>query len=602
MMRRLAALLFLTPVLLWGVGCATEEAEEGVDFSLSVQALETSCGATGAVPAEVAAFRVKVVQNDPTQDKPTVLLDKDFPVSSKVIKLSKVAEGEDIELTILGLEADPAKPPVQYGRVRGITVLQDETAKVAVSLSNFGKFSCMTPPNGASNVMFPTLTTLPDGRILMAGGFRKVTEDTGRFEVTMPSDMAFIYDPATNAIKQVGNMMNKPRGAHAAAYLPKSQLVLLVGGTERLYMEKKNDCFPWYFLKDKAGDVGYTYELFDTRTEKFLVWDGADWPDGTLGEDGKVAEPVHVMVKQVRRVFPAVAVNNDGTALVTGGGLWPSCQTKSETDADYQVAELYRPRTEGYEGGFMNSFGALTMKAMRSGHTATLLEVKDKLAYHIFWGGADEGAPIAEIYKESSGQLDGNFGAFSPVTWLDNDSYKKRPYFHTMTPLKDRQFLLLGGVLNSKGKLKVPSAGDAHLVKVQTDLKIGVSSVEGLGEGRYFHSATTYDNDHVVVLGGFSSVVQGENTLFSSTATDDVRFFDRVSGKLTLPPIDAAPKMRGGHVAAALGNDCILLLGGVDQVFEGLEFGNKALALLSEMYCPSMICPEKLWPTGCYVE
>jgi hypothetical protein len=60
--------------------------------------------------------------------------------------------------------------------------------------------------------------------------------------------------------------------------------------------------------------------------------------------------------------------------------------------------------------------------------------------------------------------------------------------------------------------------------------------------------------------------------------------------------------MRGGHVAAPLSNDCILLLGGVDQVYEGLEFGNKSLALLAEMYCPSTICPEKLWPTGCYVE
>jgi len=597
MMRRLAALLFLTPVLLVGVGCATEEAEEGGEFSLSLQALETSCGATGTIPAEVAAFRVKVVQNDPTLDKPTVLLDKDFPVTSKVIKLSKVAEGEDIELTILGLEADPAKPPVMFGRARDITVLQDETTKVTASLSGFGKFSCMTPPNGASNVLFPTLTTLPDGRILMAGGFSKVTEDAGRFEIAMPSDMAFIYDPVSVKFTQVGNQMNKPRGAHAAAYLPKSQLILLVGGSERMYMEKKNDCFPWYFLKDKAGDVGYTYELFDTRTEKFLQWNGAEWPDKL--DD----EPVHTMIKQVRRVFPAVAVNNDGTALVTGGGMWPSCGSKTmETDADYQVAELYRPKSEGYDGGFMNSFGALTMKAMRAGHTATLLEVKDKLAYHIFWGGSDEGAPIAEVYKESSGQLDGNFGAFSPVTWLDNDSYKKRPFFHTMTPLKDRQFLLVGGVLNSKGKLKVPSSGDAHLVKVQADLKVGVSSVEGLGEGRYFHSATTYDADHVVVLGGFSSVVQGENTLFASTASADVRFFDRASGKLSLPSIDATPKMRGGHVAAPLSNDCILLLGGVDQVYEGLEFGNKSLALLAEMYCPSTICPEKLWPTGCYVE
>ncbi|MBM4354754.1 MAG: hypothetical protein FJ109_13365, partial [Deltaproteobacteria bacterium] len=512
MMRRLAALLFLTPALVWGVGCTTQEAEDGGEFSLTLQPLDTSC-ASGAAMAGVATLQVTVVRNDPLAKNPIVLREDAFPASSKVIKLAGIPEGEDIELTILGLESDATKPPVAFGRARDITVIQGEPTEVSVAFSGLGKTYCMTPPNGASNTMFPTLTKLPDGRILMAGGFRKVTEDSGRFEITMPSDMAFIYDPDTHKIAQVGNTMNKGRGAHGAAWLPKSQLVLLVGGTERMYMEKKNDCFPWYFLKDKAGDVGYTYELFDARTGKFLKWEGAEWPDGKLDAEGKkVVEEVHTMTKQVRRVFPAVAVNNDGTALVTGGGLWPSCVTKSETDSDYQVAELYRPRSEGYEGGFMNSYGALTMKAMRSGHSAALLEVKDKLAYHIFWGGTDEGAPIAEIYKESSGQLDGNFGAFSPVTWLDSDSYKKRPYFHTMTPLKDRQFLLVGGAVNSKGKLKVPSSGDAHLVKVQTDLKVGVSSVEGLGEGRYFHTASTYDNDHVAVIGGFSSVVQGENT------------------------------------------------------------------------------------------
>jgi hypothetical protein len=460
---------------------------------------------------------------------------------------------------------------------------------VKTPLARFGGFSCdMEKPSGAPNVMFPTTTTLPDGRVLIAGGFSKVIEETGRFEIGQATNRAYIYDPKEATLTQTANEMNKGRGAHSAIYLPKVQKVLLVGGAERMYMEKDNTCFPFYFLKDKAGTVGFTYELFDLKNEKFLKWDTADWTDeGTE------------LNKKARRIFAGMSLNNDGTVLVTGGGTWPSCQTKTEADSDYQIAELYRPKTDNYSGMFMDSHGALTMKAMRSGHSAVLLELRDKRATHLFWGGTEDG-PIAEYYTEASGQVDGTFGVFTPVEFLDASSYKKRPYFHTMTALRDRQFLLVGGSVIKSGDLQVPSAGDGHLVDVKSNNKVGVSTVEGLDYGRYFHSATTFDADNVIIFGGFSSVVQGEDTLFSGTATDDIRFFNLTSSKFTLPGVDDAALPRAGHVAAALPDDCMLLLGGVDTVHEGLEFGPATVPVQLEVYCPSAVCPETLWPTTCY--
>jgi hypothetical protein len=588
-MKGLIPWLLLASLLALVVACGEEEMDPtGASVAVNLYALEGTCSSQANTEAPVL-YKVTVVSK--AGNGVEVLADKEFDATSTTLKLGKIPEGSDIELTILGVGANPAAAPLYFGRAKNLTVTQDETTNVDLTWARYGDVSCgMKRPSGAPNMLFPTSTTLPDGRVLLAGGFTKVVEETGRFEIGQASSRGYIYDPVVGELTQVGNEMNKARGAHAAIYLPKAKLILLVGGTERMYMEKDNTCFPFYFLKDKAGTVGFTYELFDITTEKFVKWDAADWPD--QGNE---------LNKKARRIFPGVSLNNDGTVLVTGGGTWPSCQTKTESDSDYQIAELYRPKSDNYSGMFMESYGALTMKAMRSGHSAVLLDVKDKRATHIFWGGTEDG-PIAELYTEASGQMDGTFGVFTAVEFLDANAYKKRPYFHTMTPLRDRKFLLAGGSLVKNGDLSVPSAGDAHLLDIQSNNNIAVSAVEGLGFGRYFHSAATYDSDNVVVFGGFSSVVQGENTLFADTALEDMRFFNLTDKEFVLPSVDAVPASRAGHIAAPLPDDCLLLLGGVDLVYEGIEFGANTKPLYMEVFCPSAVCPESLWETTCYQE
>ena len=71
-----------------------------------------------------------------------------------------------------------------------------------------------------------TATLLPDGRVLIAGGFQGV--GTGS-EVGIRQD-AELYDPATGTVTGFA-LMNKPRDGHTATLLPNGR-VLIVGGRD----------------------------------------------------------------------------------------------------------------------------------------------------------------------------------------------------------------------------------------------------------------------------------------------------------------------------------------------------------------------------------
>lgn len=596
------------------VACGDEEAVQSVaPLEVKVYGLDSFCSSGGPLPA-IDKWRAIVARK--TQEGVEVLQDKLFPGDAARLVLTSVPEGEDMELTLLGLPApdpnDREAPlqPVLYGRASGITVSKDKVTQVSILETRYGDVSCPDPakgelPKSAPNVLFPTATRLPDGKILIAGGFTKVTEKKDKFEIGQPTRQAWIFDPQTGVVKKTKGDMNAARGAHAAILLPNQGLVLLVGGAERMYREKKNTCFPWYFKKDTAGNVGYTYELYDPGKEIFIPWDSADWPDlvkDPTNPDKSV--PTHTMTKEVKRVFPTLSLNQDGTVIVAGGGLWPSCNLKAhgESDPDYQIAEIYRPRKENYSGGFMDSHGALTMRAMRSGHAAVKVEVRDKLAVHLFWGGSED-KPYAEFYYESTGQLDGNFGVFKEAKWVNE--YKTKLYFPSIVPLKDKHFLIAGGVeSSSSGSLKEPSPGSAWLVKVTGDDQISFKAVkEGLGVGRYFHAAETFDDENVVVFGGFSSTIEGKDkTVFADTATGDLRFFNLKTNEFSKPAsFEAALLPRAGMTMTPLASGCMLIAGGVDapQLALDSEEGTTPPFMI-EVFCPSITCPESLWESGCY--
>jgi hypothetical protein len=544
---------------------------------------QSSGSCAEAVP-DITAIRVSLAGT--VGGTPLLLNTQTVPVADNSLVVSAVPLGEDVELTVTSWGEDKNAGPVHFGRTSRMQLETGDDRHESVALHRYAAPSCIEGVTGRPNVMFPTATLLPDGRVLIAGGFAKLKDAGPRFELTGPNSAAYVYDPADGSLRQTKNLMNKGRGAHAAAYLPASGLMLLVGGSEQMYLEKDHECFPWYFQKDKAGSVAFSYELFDPETEEFLQWDSG-WPD--------ISNDLH---QKAYRIFPMISVNSDGSALVTGGGTWPSCETEMEMGHQYQIAEFYRPATEDEAGGFVDTHGALTMTTIRSGHAAVTLTSEAGLSQHLFWGGT-AGGSVAETYRESSAQMDGVYGAFSAISFADDGAYKRRPYFHTLTALGDHSALLIGGVRSSKGQLKVPSANDAYHVRL-TDDALEVKAIEDLGVGRYFHTAATSDGVNAFIFGGFSSTVMGEDDYFSDIAASDLRLFRYSSEQLWESDLDQPPFPLGGAASVGLASGCVLMAGGVDSVPTGLEFGPDHVPLKVQVFCPSYVCPSSMWEGGCY--
>jgi hypothetical protein len=152
-------------------------------------------------------------------------------------------------------------------------------------------------------------TRLPDGKVLIAGGFR----EEGTTEVAIAS--AEIFDPATNSFAAT-NDMNEPRNGHTATLLSNGK-VLLAGG--------------W----NQEGRTA-TAELYDPQT-------------GTFEYTGSLMAP--------RQGLTATLLKN-GKVLIAGGD--------SSRDNPQLTAELYDPTT----GIFIP---AGNLRGGRFGHTATLL-------------------------------------------------------------------------------------------------------------------------------------------------------------------------------------------------------------------------------------
>ena len=583
-----AAMAFLALAALTACGAEEFEDGDGTDLSIWFAPLDSNCSATAGTSYSEVKIRIRDNNLGKTVKEKTFKGEPPYSL--------KVPEGTDLEITCLGYTGGAT--PTMYARGRHFIVSKDKTTDLDLKAQTFSGFTCVEAPSSAPNILFPAVTNLPGGRVLVTGGFTKVKDTQGRYEIFAPSQVAYIYDPTDGSMRQANNLMNRGRGAHAAVYIPQTQQVLLVGGAETLYWDQGGEGFPLYFEKSKAGTVGKTYELFDTVTETFV-------PRADMVDAGEAENEADLLFLSIPRVFPVAVVNNLGTVLVTGGGLWPSAAGTFEQDAKYQQVELYVPRIIGEteSEGFVPNKG-VAMMALRTGHTAVHLETQNKQSVYLFWGGnIHSDQPVAEIYTASSKQLVGDLGNFTQISFTDGDSYnKKRPFFHTMTPLASRRFLLAGGVNNSKGELKVPSVNDAFLVSVDSNNVISTEKVEGLGTGRYLHTAASWDGKNVVLMGGFTSVTQGEQTLFADMATADVKVFNLSSKSLTGPDADDTMIPRAGAGAVVLPNDCIFLAGGVDAPALGLEATGNPPPLLTEVYCPRTICPEGLWGSVCYLD
>jgi N-acetylneuraminic acid mutarotase len=263
-----------------------------------------------------------------------------------------------------------------------------------------------------------TATLLPNGKVLVAGG-----ETTGGASLAG----AELYDPSTGTWSPAGAMATT-RSGHTATLLPNGNVLVASG------------------VSGSGSSYAASAEIYDPAT-------GAWSPTGALA--------------QARRLFSATLLPN-GKVLVVGG-----------FNGSYLAsAELYDPAL-----GTWSSTGALATR--RYGLTSTLLPNGKVLAAGgYYYDGTDRYLSSAELYDPSTG------------TWSATGSLTTARYLPTVTLLPSGRVLLAGG--NGNGFFSLNSV---ELYNPAT----GTWSAGGtLGTTRMGHTATHLGNGYVLLASGYT--------------------------------------------------------------------------------------------------
>jgi hypothetical protein len=347
-----------------------------------------------------------------------------------------------------------------------------------------------------------TVTLLANGEVLIVGGGDSHASAT---------NLAEIYNPATDAFTPAGTGLMPTERTYHTATLLKDGRVLIAGGMNRM---------------GKALDSAI---LFDPRSGKFIP-------------TGRMAEP---------RYNAAAVQLPDGRVLISGGASTPAAyaganQEKQE-EQSLDTAELYDPGTGTFSpAGKIERVYDLTsnkimmrasMTTARREQTATLITAGPLLGQVMIAGGiGDQNKPIAsaELYDPATN----TFKAAGNMTVART--------FQSATALRDGRVLIAGGT----------DAGDQALATAELyDPATGkfALTADPMQHARYRHIAVLFTDGEVLLAGGASNVGVLANA----------EIFDPRSGKFRPTGLMKDYRMAAG--AVMLHNGTVFIAGGYNN-------------------------------------
>ncbi len=340
-----------------------------------------------------------------------------------------------------------------------VVVTNDEQAGGVRDAGSVNSIRSMTTRRAAH-----TATLLPDGKVLVAGGF------TGG-ENSLAS--AEVFDPATSTFASAGNM-NASRAGHTATLLPNGK-VLIAGGYNGSYLASAELYDPATRIFTPASSMvtarsGHVATLLNNGKVLLAGGTGVGW---TFLADAELYDPATNTftatgsLTSARESHTATLLAN-GKVLIVGGH-----RGRRPTITIYSSAEIYDPAT-----GRFTATGNMTR--IRHKHEAILLADGRVLII----GGADERDGRAaytsvEIYNPAT-------GVFTPAGNMNSARYK----------LQGTAVLLNNG--------KVLIAGGANRVEVFDPTTNTFSYAAGdMETPRLFATATRLQNGQVLITGGY---------------------------------------------------------------------------------------------------
>ena len=328
-----------------------------------------------------------------------------------------------------------------------------------------------------------TATSLPDGKVLVAGGVNR--SSTGYVSL----DSAELYDPATRSWTFTGSL-TRPRAGHTATLLANGK-VLVVGGSSGTESGMTAELYdPVTGNWSSTGSLNTSRVAFTTTllaTGKVLVAGGVDVSDQALASaelyDPSTGTWTFTGDLITARFDHTATALLDGKVLVASGLIDDDDLYGPVMTVD---AELYDPFTGAWSS-------ASSLKWFRWGHTATrLLDGNVLIA-----GGSYETVP-AELFDPVTG------------TWQDVGDMKEGTWGHTATLLSDGGVIVVGGGAVAR-PWPIIAATESYEPATATWMDSGTLNV-----ARSSHTATLLPDGTVLVAGGYASGPLGDVTLRSA--------------------------------------------------------------------------------------
>ncbi|HKY43901.1 MAG TPA: kelch repeat-containing protein [Pyrinomonadaceae bacterium] len=365
-------------------------------------------------------------------------------------------------------------------RILSLTILTLVSIAPACSYSSASEASGITAISNMTGTRAAhTATLLPDGRVLIAGGFGNGQSSLAKAE---------LFDPAQKTFASIGNM-NASRSGHTATLLPNGK-VLIAGGYNGDYLASAElyDPAARTFTPTNAMHTarsGHVTVLLPNGKVLLVGGVGTGW---TFLKDAELYDPASNSFTKTGEMLTAreshtATLLRNGKVLIAGGH-----KDRRAAMTVYSSAEIYDPAT-----GKFSATGDMTR--IRHKHGAVLLADGRVLIV----GGADkrDGRPAyssVEIYDPAT-------GTFAATGDMNSPRYK----------LQDTLVLLNNG--------KVLIAGGANRAEVFDPARNKFTYVTGdMGGSRSFATATRLGNGQVLIIGGYQdgNQVSAQAWLFRS--------------------------------------------------------------------------------------
>ncbi|GAB4290738.1 MAG: hypothetical protein Kow0090_03920 [Myxococcota bacterium] len=572
-------------------GCAVEESgedsdddnlitvasETGASFELKVitrpQAPSGVCpntaeGAANLLPKKLTELTVQVIDAKENKD----IVKETFKNVAKggmvevkgikpgipvIVKISAKAEGgaELSGQTSICYNSEGVAD--QNNGIPACIFVANEKRFVKIPLSYKGDSSCLADVMDVGR-MFHTATPLPDGKILIAGGFTKYDPSTKQFSATNAVEL---YDPATGSFTRLGDM-DRPRAMHTATLLP-GGYVIIAGGTENAVWVNSSTALI------RATSPVDSYILFISSTLDF-----------NRNQNGTVfARRMHI--GRTLHTATCVPLTQNFTECINGetgeeAPDWVLLLAGGDGEAvDSQQNKIYASKT--FELFVISKEGDQLkprilpmdtskdiMNPPRVAHTAFVVAPNNA----VFFGGTPSGTAKA-IQRYTTPQsineaVAGNHGTISDLN-VDlasiPESYLKVRYPQTVR-LRAEVHILAGGVIYDNGTPKFDAnplplffstAPSPILQEAMTNPQTGA---------RIFHCAAMGSQGIAFISGGTSdqlmSIISGAIEGFRVDISDP----SSIKGEMaTLNITMRTPRM--GHTCLTLDDGTVLILGGM---------------------------------------